>query len=191
LTESTQSQDDQHNDTDDAEDTTSLEDDFEELQDEYEQLQNQLKRTHADFQNYKKRVHRRKEQRQQQAVRSLVEDLLPYLDNQDLTLQEADDYESLRESVELNHDQLLNVLNDHGLTVIDTNGQFDPQRHEATLTKQTNDESKHNHVVDELRKGYKLGDTVIRHAQVSIAQYQDNDNTNDQHNESSKEEHNE
>lgn len=149
----------------------SLEDDFEDLKDEYEELENQLKRTHADFQNYKKRVQRRKDERQTQAIRSLVEDLLPYLDNQELTLDEADDYESLRESIELNHEQLLDILNDHGLEPIKTDGKFDPKRHEATLTRDTNDETKHNHVIDELRRGYKLGDNVIRHAQVSIAQH--------------------
>jgi molecular chaperone GrpE len=179
LTEDTDEQTDQTkaNDNEEDEENKSLEDDFNELQEEYEELENQLKRTHADFQNYKKRVQRRKEQRQRQAIRSLIEDLLPYLDNQELTLNEANDYESLRESVELNHDQLLNILEDHGLQDIQTTGRFDPQRHEATLTKDTDDEDKHNHIINELRKGYKLGDHVLRHAQVSIARH-NNDDTN-------------
>lgn len=169
----------------------SIEDDFEALQQEYEELEEKLKRTHADFQNYKKRVKRRREQRENQAIRSLVNDLLPYLDNQELTLQEADDYESLRESVELNHNQLLDILQDHGLQEIDTDGAFNPALHEATLTKQTNDESKHNHVVDELRKGYKLDDNVLRHAQVTIAQYQEQAKETTTNESQSKEETNE
>ena len=182
--EDTAANDQSHQDNNQS-DENSLEDDFEALQDEYEQLQGQLKRTHADFQNYKKRVEQRREHRKTQAIRSLIEDLLPYLDNQDLALKEADDYESLKESIELNHDQLHDILNDHGLTTINTDGSFDPQQHEATLTRDTNNEDEHNHVIDELRKGYKLGDNVIRHAQVTIAQY------NEPTNESSKEEHNE
>ena len=181
MTEDADEQTDQTkaNDNEEDEENKSLEDDFNELQQEYEELENQLRRTHADFQNYKKRVQRRKEQRQQQAIRSLIEDLLPYLDNQELTLNEANDYESLRESVELNHDQLLNILEDHGLQDIQTTGRFDPQRHEATLTKDTDDEDKHNHIINELRKGYKLGDHVLRHAQVSIARHNNDTDTNE------------
>lgn len=151
----------------------TLDKDLDELQSEYKDLKATLQRTHADFQNYKKRVQERQETQKKQVLRSLMKDLLPYLDNQELLLNQEADAETLRESLANNQDQLLDILKDYGLEPIPEQKGFDPSIHEAVLTEPVEDEEKHNTVQSHLRTGYKLGEHILRHEQVKIARHEE------------------
>jgi len=142
------------------------------LEQDYKDLKQTLQRTHADFQNYKKRVKKQKIQHTQQAQRKLMKDILPFLDNMELALQNAGTYEDLKESMSNNFQQLLETLEKHGLTQIQTKT-YNPNQHEVILTQPTTNKDKHNTITNNPRTGYKLHDNILRSAQVTVAQYKE------------------
>lgn len=154
------------------EEETSQEKEEQQLQKDYEDLKQTLQRTHADFQNYKKRVQKQKMQQAQQAQRKLMKDILPFLDNMELALQNAGTYEDLKQSMSNNYQQLLETLSKHGLTQIQTET-YKPDLHEVILTQTTQNKDKHNTITNNPRTGYKLNDNVLRSAQVTVAQYKE------------------
>lgn len=128
----------------------------------------------ADFENYKKRALRDKTEALKYANESLIEKLLPVLDNFDAALtamnnDAAGSVDSLKMGVNMISKQLRDLLTDFGLSEVDALGQsFDHNFHEAVSQKAT-DEAPEGQVVEQLRKGYKLKDRLVRAASVVVA----------------------
>lgn len=132
-----------------------------------------LLRTTADFDNFRKRAAREKQEALRFANEALVEKLVPVLDNFDMALAAAQagaaDSASLEAGVAMIHQQLRKVLTDAGLEEIDATGQkFDPNWHEA-LSQQETSAVPEGQVVQQLRKGYRLRDRLVRPAGVVVA----------------------
>ena len=129
-----------------------------------------LQRLKAEFENYRKRMVREQTGMIERASASVVERLLPILDNFELALMAADrtkDYESMVRGVEMVYGELLEVLKREGLERIDSlHKPFDPELHEAVMHAEG--EGDEIVVLDEMRPGYKLGGRVIRPAMVKV-----------------------
>jgi molecular chaperone GrpE len=133
-----------------------------------------LLRTTADFDNFKKRAAREKQDAIRYANEGLLEKLVPVLDTFDMALSaaqtsNAEAAQSLQAGVAMIYQQLKKVLTEVGLEEIDaTNQPFDPNWHEAVSQQETSDVPE-GHVVQQLRKGYKLRDRLVRPATVIVA----------------------
>lgn len=133
-----------------------------------------LVRTSADFDNFKKRAAREKQEAIRYANEALLEKLVPVLDNFDAALSAAqssptDAGQSLQTGVAMIFQQLKKVLTESGLEEVDASGQkFDPNLHEAVSQQETAD-VREGEVVQQLRKGYKLRDRLVRPATVVVA----------------------
>lgn len=129
-----------------------------------------LQRLKADFENYRKRVARDQAALIERASQSMVERLLPVLDNFELALLAADrtkDYASMVRGVEMVYGELLELLHKEGLERIQALGHpFDPAVHEAVM--RADGEGEANVVVDEMRPGYKIHGRVVRPAMVKV-----------------------
>jgi len=133
------------------------------------ELEDRLLRMAADFDNYKKRAARDREEYVTLANERLVKELLPILDDLERALIAAAEHEeaALEEGVALVHRSLASLLERQGLKQIETAGKFDPHVHEALLSQPS--EAEEGSVIDVVQKGYTLGDRVVRPARVVIA----------------------
>jgi molecular chaperone GrpE len=133
-----------------------------------------LLRTTADFDNFKKRAAREREDAIRYATESVIKKLVPVLDNLDMALAAAGPKaggksESLQAGVAMIHQQLRNALLETGLEEVDATGKkFDPNWHEA-VSQQESAEVPEGQVLQQLRKGYKLRERLIRPASVVVA----------------------
>ncbi len=128
----------------------------------------------ADFDNFKKRAGRERQEAIKFANESLLEKLVAVLDHFDMALAAAtgtptDQNDSFKAGVAMINQQLKTVLTEAGLTEIDaTNQPFDPNWHQAVSSQETT-EVPDNHVLQQLRKGYKLRERLLRPASVIVA----------------------
>ncbi len=133
-----------------------------------------LLRTTADFDNFKKRAAREKIEAAQYANYSLIQKLLPVLDNFEMALAAAQNTkeqknDSLQSGVAMIQQQLKSALAETGLEEINSAGQpFDPNFHEA-ISEQESAEVAEGNVLQQLRKGYKLKERLLRPATVIVA----------------------
>jgi len=127
------------------------------------------KRTAADFDNFRKRALRERQELVTLANERLVKDLLPILDDLERALEAAAQHQEaqLEEGVRLTHRALAGLLEQNGVQEIDTSSRFDPHVHEALLTQPS--EAEEGSVIDVVQKGYTLGDRVVRPARVVVA----------------------
>ena len=132
-------------------------------------LEDRLLRTAADFDNYKKRAAREREEYVRLVNERLVKELLPILDDLERALAAVREHEeaTVEEGVRLVHRSLASLLERNGVKEIETNGKFDPHVHEALLSQPS--EAEEGSVIDVVQKGYTLGDRVVRPARVVIA----------------------
>ena len=136
---------------------------------EYDELDDRYKRILAEFENFKKRSAKERESLYNSILSDVVEVMLPILDN----LENADKIETkdeeYKKGIELVLKQFQDTLKAKGVEEIKTVGEtFDPELHEAVSSVQ--DESKgEKEIVQEYRKGYKMGTKVIRHSMVVVA----------------------
>jgi molecular chaperone GrpE len=126
----------------------------------------------AEFENYKRRSARQFGELVQSANERLVMQLLPVLDNFELALNHEGDDESLesfQKGVEMIFGQLHDVLESEGLKPFDSVGKpFDPNIHDAVMQMES-EEHESGMVVEEVQKGYTLGDRVLRHTKVVVS----------------------
>ena len=135
-----------------------------------------LLRTTADFDNFKKRAAREKIESAQYATASMLQKLLPVLDNFEMALAAAQNtpgaqggIASFQSGVTMIQQQLKSVLVESGLEEIESAGKpFDPNFHEA-VSEQESAEVPEGHVLQQLRKGYKLKERLLRPATVIVA----------------------
>jgi molecular chaperone GrpE len=130
-----------------------------------------LLRLAADFDNYKKRAARERDEYVTRANERLLKELLPVLDDLERALKSAEQHEEaqLEEGVRLVHRSLASLLQRNGVEEIATEGKFDPHVHEALLAQPAEDREQGD-VIDVIQKGYKLGDLVVRPARVIVAE---------------------
>ncbi|MDX1744697.1 MAG: nucleotide exchange factor GrpE [Halobacteriales archaeon] len=151
-----------------------LADGIDERDEEIAELESRLKRTHADFQNYKKRVERREEQLRQRATEDLVSRLLDVRDNLARALDQDADAE-IRDGVEATLASFDRALGDEGVTAIEPEpgDEVDPTVHEVVMRVAG---SRPDGTIEEVyRPGYELGDKVLRPAQVTVSEGDESD----------------
>jgi len=136
-----------------------------------QELTDTLKRTQAEFENYKKRVSREWSEKSKHAGERVVGDLLAVLDTFDKALErtdEADDDAAQSNGLEGIHKQLLQILQRTGLKEIDTRAPFDPFMHEALMREEL-DDGDDGTILEVFQKGYMMGAKVIRTAKVKVS----------------------
>jgi molecular chaperone GrpE len=144
-------------------------DEVEAVRRENDELRDQLLRRRADFDNYRKRVERDRQDMSTEAVARLLRELVPTLDNLDRALDAGGDSQSLRQGVELIRRDLVGLLEAQGVKVEDPVGQpFDPVRHQA-LSYEPAPGLPDGTVMSVLRKGYSYRDRLLRPALVVVA----------------------
>lgn len=127
-----------------------------------------LQRLQADFENYKKRAEKEKRDLAGYAACKLVSQFLPILDSFELALKNDKDHEKFVKGVELIYSQFYSSLEDLGLKPIEAVGKkFDPYEHEVLLSEKSDKEE--DIILEELQKGYKLGNVVVRHSKVKVS----------------------
>lgn len=127
-----------------------------------------LQRLQAEFENYKKRVDKEKQEFCKLANAEFVSKLLPILDSFELALNNKDKEEDFIKGVELIYSQLFDVLEKQGLRPIQALGRkFDPYSHEALLQQESDKED--NLVLEELQKGYMFNNKLVRTSKVKIS----------------------
>ena len=150
-----------------AEDTVSRPD-YEKLKAERDQLVDRLARLQAEFENARKRAERERAEYRDFAAASVVEQFLPVLDNFELALKASGSAEQLRSGVELIVKQMEDVLRQMQVTPVPTVGEpFDPRHHEALGSVERVD-MPDQHVAEEIRRGYKIREKLLRPAMVRV-----------------------
>lgn len=141
------------------------------LQADVERFRDLALRTQADFENFRKRSIRDREDAVKAATATLIERILPVIDNFEFGLQAArtEGTQAVIVGFEMIYKQLNDFLADSGVEVIDAEGkEFDHNLHEA-LKQETSDTVPDGHVVFQVRKGYKYKDRLIRPANVIVS----------------------
>ena len=144
-------------------------DDIRHERNEYRDL---LLRKTAEFDNYRKRTDREREKIHQTAAFNLIQQLLPLVDDLERALA-AEVYEgavkAYRDGVELIHRQLLDTLTKRGVTPIECKDlDFDPHYHQA-VAHERSEEHHEGQIIDEVRRGYMIGDRLLRATMVKVA----------------------
>ncbi len=143
------------------------------LEQEIAELKDQLLRKQADFENFRKRLVREREEAIRYANTSLLLDLVETIDNFERAIKSSEasrDFDTFHTGVDMIEKQLTNTLESkYGLKRFESEGEeFDPELHEAVAAEQSPDVSVQT-VIEDLQKGYMLHDRVLRHAKVRVA----------------------
>lgn len=142
------------------------------LQAELKDAQERVLRAQADFDNFRRRTRQDKEDLAKYASSKVITGILPVVDNFERaigTSREAQDFDSLFKGVEMIFRQLEQVLEQEGVTTMNTVGQpFNPEFHQAIMQVDS-DEHEEGIVVEEIMKGYVLKDKVLRPAMVKVS----------------------
>ncbi|HGO3260426.1 TPA: nucleotide exchange factor GrpE [Staphylococcus aureus] len=144
-----------------------------ELQQLADENEEKYLRLYAEFENYKRRIQKENEINKTYQAQRVLTDILPAIDNIERALQiEGGDetFKSLQKGVQMVHESLINALKDNGLEVIKTEGEaFDPNIHQAVV-QDDNPDFESGEITQELQKGYKLKDRVLRPSMVKVNQ---------------------
>ncbi|MCM3171032.1 MULTISPECIES: nucleotide exchange factor GrpE [Paenibacillus] len=139
---------------------------------EAEEHQQRFVRAQADFDNFRRRTQKEKEELAKYASMKLITELVPVIDNFEramATVPEGTESESFSKGIQMIFRQLESVLNNEGLTAMETVGQpFNPEFHQAIMQVES-DEYEEGTVVEEVQKGYMLKDKVLRPAMVKVS----------------------
>jgi len=154
------------------EEVEKLKKEVERLSREKEELNDKLLRIAADFDNYRKRVEKEKEEIFNYGHANIVKDILLVVDNLERAIEAAEnhhDHESLLEGVKLTLNSFWSTLKKYGVEPLEAEGKpFDPKFHEAMTTVET-DEVEPNTVVKEFQRGYLLKDRLLRPSRVAVS----------------------
>ncbi len=147
-----------------------------ELQKKFDALNQQYLRLAADFDNYRKRQEHEREELLKFGTESALKKMIEVLDNFERgkkALENVEDCQKVKESFDLVHKQTIEALKKLGLEEIETEGkEFDPNFHDAVMQTPSSEHPEHT-VINELQKGYKMGDKVLRPALVNVATSQE------------------
>ena len=156
-----------------------LREEIEELKEERDEMNDRLLRKAADLENLRRRMDREKKRRHEAGKITVLESMLEVVDDFERSLEAAQDlddaedaeaaYESLKGGVEMVFRKFQDQLQSLGVEPIEAEGKpFDEQLHEAMM-RQPSDEVEPGTVLQEVRKGYTMGDRVLRHSRVVVA----------------------
>ena len=143
-----------------------------ELQKQRDDFYDRLLRKTAEFDNYRKRIERERQQVTEAAAADILEELLPIVDDLERALSAqagSDGADAYRRGVELIQRQMVEVLRKRGVRPIDALGaDFDPHVHQA-VSYEPAEGRRDGEVIEEFRRGYMLGDRLLRPAMVKVA----------------------
>ena len=152
-----------------GEQTTQSASEMEKLRAERDSLLDRLARMQADFENARKRAGKEQQEYRDYALVDAIKTLIPVLDSFQRALQTSPEKSEFHAGIELIHKQLQDALAKIGVREISAKGeQFDPRFHEAIEMVDTEDAEDHQ-VLEELQRGYKLKDRLLRPAMVKVA----------------------
>jgi len=134
---------------------------------EYLELRDRLLRLAAEFDNYKKRTAKENESAKLLGKAELMRKLLPTLDEFELALSVSSKENKEIKGFEMIFSNFLDTLKSEGLEVIETDGRYDPYKHEIILTKESDKEE--GSILEVVRKGYMLNGILLRPATVIVA----------------------
>ena len=159
----------EQNKTENGEKKENKTDELSKTKQELDETTDRLKRIMAEFENYKKRSSKEREMLYNSLLADIISSFLPIIDNLEKAVEAKTEDEGYKQGVELVLKQFNDVLAKFGVEKIKTVGEtFDPELHEAVSSIQ--DETKgEKEIVEEFRKGYKIGTKVVRHSMVSVA----------------------
>ena len=141
------------------------------LRREKDGLQDRLLRTAAEFDNYRKRIDRERREQAEGAAADLLVDILPIVDDLEraLSVPAVGETDAYRKGVELILRQMHELLRRRSVKAIDAVGtDFDPNFHQAVV-QEVSEDHREGEVMEELRRGYMLGDRLLRPAMVKVA----------------------
>jgi molecular chaperone GrpE len=141
------------------------------LQRERDDYYDRLLRKSAEFDNYRRRIERERREQSDQAITMLLDELLLVVDDFDraLTVDAGEGGAAYRKGIELIHAKLNDLLRKQGVRPFDAVGaDFDPNLHQAVVHEESADH-RDGEVIAELRKGYMIGDRLLRPAMVKVA----------------------
>ena len=134
-----------------------------------EELTDRLKRTMAEFDNFRKRTEKEKSSMYIIGAKDIVEKILPVVDNFERGLAQAPEDDAFADGMKMIYKQLISTLNDLCVQPIEAVGkEFDPNFHNAVMHVE-DEEAGENIVVEEFQKGYTYKDFVVRHSMVKVA----------------------
>ena len=155
------------------EDEITVEDQLKNLEDEVNTWKTDYYKVFADMENLNKRLQNEHANAIKFMMQSFIEELLPVVDNFERSLavvDPSDEIKNFLKGYEMIYNQLMEVLKSQGVEVIKTEGEeYDPNFHQAVMTVK-DDNFKTNMIVEELQKGYKLKDRVIRASLVKVSE---------------------
>jgi molecular chaperone GrpE len=158
-------------DPDAATDTGGADDQLAQLTRERDEYYDRVLRLTAEFDNYRKRMDRERRETSERTTASLIEDLLPIVDDLERALgaDAGPGAESYRKGVEIIYKQLTEFLTRRGVIPMEVVGvDFDPHVHQA-VAYEPSPGAREGEVIEEMRRGYKLGDRLLRPAMVKVA----------------------
>lgn len=152
-----------------------LEQQIEELKKENEELKTEHLRARADFENFRKRKEKEMLETRDRAVVDFVGNLLPIIDNFELSLKMTDNKEMFVKGVEMLHKNLIETLKEHHFEIYEPQigESFDPYLHEPYVVEEDEEPGK---VLGTVKKGYKLKDKIVRPAKVKVVSENDSKN---------------
>ena len=137
-------------------------------EEKYNELDDRYKRVLAEFENFKKRSQKERELLYNSVLGDIILGMLPAMDNLENAMKAECKDENYKQGIELVYKQFKDFLEKHGVQEIPTVGEtFDPSVHEAVSSVQ-DDTKGAQEIVQEYRKGYKIGSKVIRHSMVVV-----------------------
>lgn len=149
-----------------------VEAELEQARTEIDELRDRVLRTQAEFDNFRKRTTREREEERKRAAERVIGEMLPVIDNLERAIEHAKagwDVAQLLQGIESISTQMLGVLGKEGAKVIDPTGQpFDPTQHQA-MSQTENPDVPDGTVLEVYQKGYTLGGRVLRSAMVVVS----------------------
>lgn len=154
-----------------VDETESKDDQLAKLEEEVTRWKTDYYKVFADMENLKRRLEKEHQNSMKFMMQSFIEELLPVVDNFERSLNvqnPSEEIQTFLKGYQMIFDQLMSILKKNGVEVIEAQGkEFDPNLHQAVMTAQ-DENYESNIVVEELQKGYKLKDRVIRASLVKV-----------------------
>ena len=168
-TEETSEEDNEEASEDSKDKKSSKKDKKNKAQEIIDELNDKVMRQMAEFENFRKRSDKEKTQMYDMGAKSILEKILPVVDNVERGLDAATDGDSFADGMKMIYKQLMTSLEEAGVKEIEAEGEeFNPDYHNAVMHVE-DEELGENVVVEVLQKGYMYNDTVLRHAMVKVA----------------------
>ncbi len=154
---------------------------LEEKEQELKELKNKYLMALAEIENMRKKMLRDKQSFYRSGIKDMALSILQIMDDIERAIEQiesATDIEAIREGIFLIHKKFQQILETRDIKPIESKGQmFDPDLHEALMKIETDKDEDHMKVIDELQKGYMMGDEVLRHSRVVVAVKKQKDKT--------------